>query len=282
MKEDFPYKGPDVSSIYYHHIPPHLAMTADYLVTEAMQRSGGNVKFPWGKQEGFVWFSNRVYGGEAGTIFDDNNVQLWLKKGLVTSSNPEVNYLTAVSDKQLWILLTNENREKETTAITLGDEAAALVNCGGAKLCTARNKTKGIAASGVTLSVDLEPKGFAAVAIPLKANAVSESAALQALLMYSGTAPLKDGCKVYETGTAAGKVYMFRIRSPFGWDSVYGFCETPPEDGVKVSVKAGDRQIEIGEYPYEWSLMKYRPDEKVEMTVEVSDGSSEFRKNIEI
>lgn len=278
MKEDFPYKGPDVSSIYYHHIPPHLAMTADYLVTEAMQRSGGNVKFPWGKQEGFVWFSNRVYGGEAGAIFDDSKVQLWLKKGLITSSNPEVNYLTAVSDKRMWILLTNENRVKETTVVTLSGELQALVNSGEAKLYTVSNKAKEIAADGATLSVDLEPRGFAAVAMPLKANAVSDNASLQALLTYSGTAPLKDGYKVYETGTAAGKVYMFRIRSPFGWDSVYGFCETPPADGVAVSVKAGDRRIEIGEYPYEWSLMKYRPDEKVEMTVEVSDAAGKSKQ----
>ena len=41
LSPDFPYKGPDVSSIYYHHIPPHLAFTWDYLVSEAIERSRG-------------------------------------------------------------------------------------------------------------------------------------------------------------------------------------------------------------------------------------------------
>ncbi|WP_315817135.1 hypothetical protein [Paraflavitalea speifideaquila] len=71
LQPDFPYKGPDVSSIYYHHIPPHLAFTLDYVITEAMQRSNGKVQFPYGKQDGFVWFNNRVFGGGKGTIMDD-------------------------------------------------------------------------------------------------------------------------------------------------------------------------------------------------------------------
>lgn len=29
-------------------------------------------------------------------------------------------------------------------------------------------------------------------------------------------------------GEPFGKVFLFRIRSPFGWDSVYGFAETAP------------------------------------------------------
>ena len=76
LQPDYPYKGPDVTSIYYHHIPPHLAFTLDFLVTQAEQRSNGRIKFPWVKQQGYVWFSNRLYGHAPGTVFDDNNARL--------------------------------------------------------------------------------------------------------------------------------------------------------------------------------------------------------------
>ena len=39
---------------------------------------------------------------------------------------------------------------------------------------------------------------------------------------------LKNGIKVVDMGEPFGKVFLFRIRSPFGWDSVYGFAETAP------------------------------------------------------
>jgi len=39
----YPYKGPDVTSLYYHHIPAHLALSLDFLITEAIQRSYGNI-----------------------------------------------------------------------------------------------------------------------------------------------------------------------------------------------------------------------------------------------
>ncbi len=279
MAEDFPYKGPDVSSIYYHHIPPHLAFTADYLVSEAVQRSGGRVSFPYGKQEGFVWFSNRVFGGAPGVVCDDKNVRLWLKKGLLSSGNPEVNYLTAVSDRQLWVLLCNESQREAATVIELGAETAALVDAAGAGI---NGKSSRLETGDGTLKVTLPAKGFAAVAIPLKAGA-AESAALSPILRVDEVPALKNGWKVTDSGTAAGKIYTFRIRSPFGWDSVYGFCETPPADGISVEVVCGDKSTAIGEYPYEWSFAKFQPSDKVQLSVKVSEADGKVTtKDIEL
>jgi len=274
MKEDFPYKGPDVSSIYYHHIPPHLAFTADYLVSEAIQRSEGKVSFPYGKQEGFVWFSNRIFGGVPGTVYDDQNVRLWLKKGLLVSSNPEVNYLTAVSDKQFWVLLCNESRQDVVTTLSLGDELAALVDVSSAKLI---GKSASLEADN-NLKVHLPAKGFAAVTIPL-ANGAVDSPSLGAVLGVNAIPALKNGWKVIDSGTAAGKIYMFRIRSPFGWDSVYGFCETPPADGILVEVECNGQKIAIEEYPYEWSFAKFRPADSVKISVKVSDSEGKVKQH---
>lgn len=271
MSEDFPYKGPDVSSIYYHHIPPHLAFTADYLVSEAIQRSEGKVKFPYGRQEGFVWFSNRVYGGAPGTIHDDTNAHLWLRKGLLTSSAPQVNYLTAVSDKQLWILLCNESKDETTTGINLGETLAGITDTASASAVNAKGKRSKLSANDGTLAVTIPPKGFAAIAVPLHPGAIEKCDELRTILAADKAAPLKDGWKVTDSGTAAGDIHTFRIRSPFGWDSVYGFCETTPREGVSVEVTCGDDNRQIGQYPYEWSFARFTPDEKIKLTIKVSD-----------
>ncbi|MDE6526914.1 MAG: hypothetical protein K2L75_06620, partial [Muribaculaceae bacterium] len=275
-----PYAGPDVSSSYYHHIPPHLAFPADYLVSEAIQRSGGKVKFPFGKQEGFVWFANRVFGGEAGTVFDDKKAKLWLRKGLITSDNPEVNYITAVSDSRLWILLCNESRETASTVITAGSDVAALAATGSASVWNTKGKSSRIDCDDNRYTVELQPKGFAAISIPLKADAVASSRELQAILCADRTSALKEGWKVVDSGTEAGKIYTFRIRSPFGWDSVYGFCETPPCEGVNVEVSCGEESDSIGVYPYEWSFAKFDPSDKVKLRIKVSDSKGNQKTHL--
>ena len=279
MTEDFPYKGPDVSSIYYHHIPPHLAFTADYLVSEAIQRGGGKVKFPYGKQEGFVWFSNRVFGGEPGVIYDDTNARLWLRKGLLTSSAPQVNYLTAVSDRYVWILLCNESHDETTTDITLGDTLAGIADSSSASMVNAKGSRRKLAADGNSLTVAVKPKGFTAISIPLRPGAMASSKELETILSTEKIPALKEGHKVTDSKTEAGEIHTFRIRSPFGWDSVYGFCETPPREGISVEVECGGEKIDIDKYPYEWSFMKFQPSDKVKITVKVSDTNGDTKQH---
>lgn len=271
MSEDFPYTGPDVSSIYYHHIPPHLAFTADYLVSEAIQRADGKIKFPYGKQEGFVWFSNRIFGGAPGTVYDDPNVYLWLRKGLITSDNPQINYMTAVSDHYIWILLCNESQADQQTTITLGSDMAAIADLTSASTLNVKGARRKLDTEGETMKVTLQPKGFTAISIPLASDALTASTDLQLILGTAATPKLKEGYRVTDSGTAAGNIHTFRIRSPYGWDSVYGFCETPPADGLAVEVECNGEKLSIGEYPYEWSFLKFTPDDKVKLTVKITD-----------
>lgn len=283
MSEDFPYKGPDVSSIYYHHIPPHLAFTADYLVSEAIQRSGGKVTFPFGKQEGFVWFANRVFGGAPGTVYDDNRVSLWLRKGLISSNNPEVNYLTAVSDRYVWILLCNESRSETSTTIKLSDRIAAITESEKATRLNAKGSRSRLKPESDSFTVAMQPKGFTAIAIPLKAGIAASDSELQAITATDRLPVLNKGYKVVDSGTEAGKIYTFRIRSPFGWDSVYGFCETPPCEGINVEVNCSENARSIDVYPYEWSFAKFAPSDKVTISVRISDSKGNQKThNIEI
>lgn len=273
MSEDFPYKGPDVSSIYYHHIPPHLAFTADFLISEIIQRSKGKVSFPYGKQEGFVWFSNRVYGGETGKIFDDANVSLWLKKGLIKSDSPHINYITAISDKQFWILLTNENSINEKTRIILSDNILNAVDLSRAATVSGKNSRKAVNAKDNSIEIEMPSMGFSAISVPLKQDALSINQDIKHFLKQSNTEVLTEGCKIIDSNTKAGKIYTFRIRSPFGWDSIYGYCETPPSEGITVDIEKSGKTTTLGQYPFEWSYIKISPSEKIRLSVTISDPS---------
>jgi hypothetical protein len=122
LNPQYPMTGPDVSCVYYHHIPVHLAWTVDYLVTEAGLRSQGQITFPAQHQNGYVWFDNRIYGHAPGSIFGDKNVWLWLRKGLVTLDNPALNYLTAESGDKFFLVLMNENNREEKLTVKFAVE----------------------------------------------------------------------------------------------------------------------------------------------------------------
>ncbi|WP_168208969.1 hypothetical protein [Chitinophaga sp. XS-30] len=251
MQPDFPYKGPDVSSIYYHHIPPHLAFTLDFLFSSVIQRSGGKIYFPYSKQDGFVWFNNRIYGGGKGEIFDDRDVSLWMKKGLINVDNPVVNYVTAISGRQFWIILMNEAADEQSCSITWSEEVQA--------------KDSGIRYPGKMASgrsITLEPKGFAAIAFPLSGKHAVKRIPL-----------LKKGMQEIDFGPGIGKFHAFRIRSPFGWDSVYGYFEAIDSEGATASVTIQHTEEIRDTYPYEWSYHPLDMREDAEISIQIKTRS---------
>ncbi len=250
LEQDFPYKGPDVSSIYYHHIPPHWAFTWDYLVTEAIQRSEGRISFPYSKQEGFVWFANRIYNG-TGKIYDDANARLWMKKGLVEINTPEMNYITAVSDKNFWVVLNSEASTEKTVTVKV-NVAESLGSSSTARVYHRDGSTRDIAIEGGQIRVNISAKGIEAIAIPIKTSPKMP------------TAPaLKRGMQVVDLGNELGKVYVFRIRSPFGWDSIYAYAESGPLKDATLRIVCNGEKKEIKSYPFESSFYKVATDEPV-------------------
>lgn len=269
MQPDFPYKGPDVSSIYYHHIPPHLAFTLDFLITEAMQRSNGKVRFPYGKQDGFVWFNNRIFGGGKGHIMDDPSVSLWMKKDLVQVDKPEVNYITGISDDRFWIILLNEAHGELSCKIDLGKEVPVKDHTQATLFAQPDAAPAITKMEGRTLNVKLHATGFTALSFPLAAKQHSQK-----------TVPLKDGMQVYDLGAPLGKFYAFRIRSPFGWDSIYGFLESNPGAGTVATVLINNLEEIKNNAPFEWSHYPLTAKEKVEIKVQVKTPDGTVKEGV--
>ncbi|MNK00527.1 hypothetical protein D3C87_183120 [compost metagenome] len=268
---NYPYKGPDINSIYYHHISPHLAFTLDFLVTEAVQRSQGRISFPWGKQEGFVWFNNRIYGGGKGTIFDDANANLWLKKGLVTIDNPEINYLTAVSKDRFWLILLNESSKQQQFDVALNTNEIGINNAGVKLYRGQSTEPANDLTSDHKIKANIAAKGLVAYSFPLKENAVKKE-----LL------PIKEGIKEVNLGAPWGTLYAFRIRSPFGWDSIYTYLSTSPLIGAEAELIFNDNIADAKKctsYPYEWSFSKIDPNQPISISLNLKNkGSDEVRQ----
>ncbi|KAA8481530.1 hypothetical protein BDE36_0778 [Arcticibacter tournemirensis] len=245
MQSDFPYKGPDVSSIYYHHIPPHMAFSWDYLITEAIQRSCGRISFPYGKQEGFVWFTNHVFGQGAGEIFGDQQARLWMKRGLVSLDSPQINYITAISDNKFWVILLNESDKRIPVTVRVGDEAGILKNGTIKGYRNDQVKVFNMPIANAEATVETDGKSVLALAYPLKNSLASKP-----------IPEVKQGMRVVDLGEPWGKLYMYRIRSTFGWDAIYGYVSSQKLTGATIDVSCNGQTVTRKSYPFEWSFHK--------------------------
>jgi hypothetical protein len=236
LQSDYPYTGPDVTSIYYHHIPPHLAFTLDFLVTQAEQRSNGKIAFPWVKQQGYVWFTNRLYGHAPGTVFGDT-ARLWLSRNEVQVKSPAINYLLARGDNRLWLILMNESSQVQTPEISLDKNALGI---GDEYLIFNADGTS--QSSRGALAVSVPAKGLVALSFAARTQNKTEPP------------PLQSGRVTQQIGGEWGTLEAFRIRSPFGKDSLYVVLTGRPQNGVATLQLDGEAPQEKKNYPFEFSV----------------------------
>jgi hypothetical protein len=157
---DYALKGPDVSGIYWHHIPCFLMMLADYLVTDVEVRSAGAIQFPSARQCGYVWFDNRLFGHLPGTVYGRKEVWPWLPRDLVTVERPELNWLAGHDRENVYLFLTNttdkpvRSRVKLDTTKLGGALGKVFVRCdGGDETALAAGSDGSIPVSGNGLTV---------------------------------------------------------------------------------------------------------------------------------
>lgn len=158
---DYARKGPDVTGIYWHHIPCFLMMLADYLVTDVEVRSGGQIRFPAARQCGYVWFDNRLFGHRPGTVYGREGVWPWLPRKGVALDRPELNWLAGHDEEAVYLFLTNTAEAPVQTRVSLdlarldGAVESVSYRCdGGAEVSTtARQGSCRVPVSGNGLTV---------------------------------------------------------------------------------------------------------------------------------
>jgi len=223
----------------------------DFIVSDAFERSRGAIDFPALSAAGSN-FRVRIYGGKPGRFYDAEGVHLWLPRGLVTSDNPQLDWVAAHDDGHLYLALWNQSSHEQTAHVALdpawvqcdanGEARVWRDNAPGAPLRLVDNK----------LTVTLSPKGIVALAVP-----AAVKPRLQARL-YDAANPALDARSFANVDTTFGPVHAMLLRAGRGLTSAFVYAEALPEKVIGARLiwrqGAGDWQtITDLIYPYEFS-----------------------------
>jgi hypothetical protein len=179
LKPGFPYQGPmDLTSIYYHHIPPQMGLAFDFLVEQARDRSGGRIAFPTVRDDSYVQFRQHLPGYAPGRFFDWEDAWLWMPAGLVTPDSHLINWISVASTdgSRFGAALSNSSRHPVRTTVRL-DRTRLGIPPDAAPDLTVLD-AHGLVVSETTLggdatTIDIPPRGL--VALMLNGVHVEES-----------------------------------------------------------------------------------------------------------
>lgn len=258
---DYPRKGPDLTYLYWHHVPVHLAMVVDYLFTDAEVRTKGAVRFPYSKQQGYVWFSSRIYGGKPGRVFDDAECWPWLDRTKFRVATPMVDYLGARSRGQFHLVLMNQAQGAVIAPVSLDYAALGIAPGATPRLRTAtEDRVLPVSPDG-KFSLPLGKGAFAVLTFAAKSEEV-----------WPAQVPVsaKPVSAMLEEGW--GELRGYRVRSPFGRDTVYVALSARPDSGSAALEIEGDAQagLSLGAYPYEFSLPDLAPERTVRFRLKLT------------
>lgn len=116
------YLGIKYNAVFYNHLWPHVALIQDFLVSDAYYRSAGKIDFPALFSPGYAFLSNKVYGHAPGSIYDNENVSLWLPKNPFKTSEKSVNHLLGRDGENTFIVLMNTSPNAITDTFHLSQE----------------------------------------------------------------------------------------------------------------------------------------------------------------
>ncbi len=155
------------NQIYYNHVWPHIALLTDFLVTEAMYRSGAKISFPSQYAQGYAYMQSKVYGSEEGVFFSDRNVRLWMPAKLLRSDHIQVNYVSGYGNGNLYLALMNQSDESIEPVVSLQPD---LVPVDEGKIYKVRmwdkeGKLTFGSMQDARLKTSIPPKGLVAVAV---------------------------------------------------------------------------------------------------------------------
>jgi len=260
----YPYKGPDFTYIYYHHIPAHLGWCIDYLVSDAVRHSENKINFPSLRQTGYVYFNYRVYGHAPGKIFDYPDAWLWLDRALVKTDQAQFNYLTAHDDSRLFVLVMNQ--DKESRRGTVIADARLL----GVKELTGQT-VKILDATGRQISTTAAAKGeLAEVEVPAREMRVLVVEGVTPRVIThqishpqhpgSGVVAVKTDLVVSEDARQKVTAYGAPVQALPGAWTAYVWLDATREQvrkaALKYSLDGGQTFLEQRkqEYPFEFSV----------------------------
>jgi hypothetical protein len=219
-----------VTSLHYNHPWPHAAMIMDYLVSDVYYRSDAQIDFPAEYTEGYAYCRSKIYGVRPGVFYAEKNVWLYMPKGLLSSSNVQINYLAGRGNGKLYLMLANQSKEAVTTTLTLNSGLLKLVpgKAYSAKVWKGSQPAGSVSVTNGKVTVDVSAEGFTALAI----DGISANPEFQSRVLEKSTPWKKDAEELSFGG--GGRAVLFN----FGPDvqSVYAFIKATGETFQKVTL----------------------------------------------
>ncbi len=161
---EYPIRGYDVTSLYFHHAPVFLAAVQDYLFSNAYVKSDGNVNFPNTRIQGYACFNNRMYGHESGNIYRENDMWPWLKEGTITVYDKQIDWIGGRKEGRAAFVFTNAGDQVVSDTVVFN---ADLGIADGA-IATVYDKEGNITEAVVSdnkLAIEIPAKGILTVAV---------------------------------------------------------------------------------------------------------------------
>ena len=261
----YAYNGPDVTSIYYHHIPARLAWVVDYLMAQAEAWSGGQISFPWVKQQGYVWFTNRIFGSQPGSLYGQSGAWPWLDRNAVQIDSPQVDYLLARSPGYFWVVMMNQSNSPVSPNLTVQTGTLGVIVSQPVMAYYSGNP----ASATTTFSSPM------AVALPAK-SLVALRFTTQVKDVFPRTVPLTGGTSTQTLPSSWGTMYAFRTRSPFGSDSLSVVLTGRPVNGGTANLLLdGTAAVSKTSYPYEFTIYPWQMTQDMRFTLQLmADGTT--------
>ena len=161
---NYPTDSFDMTTLYFHHAPVLLSAVQDYLFSNAYVKSDGKVDFPNTRIQGYAWFNNRIYGHEAGVIYDETGMWPWLKEGTITVSSKQIDWIAGRNEGRAAFVLTNASDNTENVTVTFNSELGIIND----SQATVYDKT-GISTTATiknnSLTLTIPAKGIMTVAV---------------------------------------------------------------------------------------------------------------------
>ena len=269
-KEDYPLRKHlelGANSFHYNHIMPHISLLYDFLVTQALYRSGGQVDFPGEFIEGYAYLQSKFYGHRPGTVYG-REARLWMPTGLASPADGQLNYISAIGKGMLYIVFMNQSPDTVTTTVVLdtaqtghragkryrahvvgGEGTAGPLSDGRFTLTVAG---EGLITVGIETETDIRPQLaglFAKVPAWEKSYAATRDDAVRCMAVRFGEEVNNVFVYLTQDDTQLQKVW-FTIDGRQTEDSDYPFEHTVPITGdrVEIAVRALTRNGKIIEW----------------------------------
>ncbi|MFA5190768.1 MAG: hypothetical protein WC740_08580 [Verrucomicrobiia bacterium] len=276
QQPDYPVAGPDVTWLYFHHIPPFAAYVLDYLFTDAETRSKGAVSFPSVRQCGYVWFDNRLRGYAPGRVCGQP-AWPWLHRTAATVDTINVDRVLAHGGGKFHVVLLNQVREEQTVRVKFDPQALGR-SVDGAKLSVRLDNRSAppLRLKDGAVTLKLRPLGIAALTLDgVKIDVPTHRAAPPSRL------PLPDKSGLRRQPVAGTKLEAIGTEicvPPFTWRDLYVYVAAGLDDckSATLRYRVGDnaeQQVKVTRFPWEFSVRVDDVRSPITWTVEAQTGT---------